>query len=100
MKFRPVSASCSERGRPRRSHAATVFAAAAFWAILGSPVDAKLFHSQKEAVQLAFPNGERVEKKTYILTPEQIETFIADKDPQAYEKLLDRLLARMLNRAD
>ncbi|MCH8042727.1 MAG: PSD1 domain-containing protein [Planctomycetes bacterium] len=26
-------------------------------------------------------------------TPEEIETFIADKDPRAYEKLLDRLLA-------
>lgn len=68
--------------------APTVLSAVVAFAIAGAPVDAKLFHSQVEAVQLAFPNGERVEKKTYILTSEQVERI----EKQARSKLESKLV--------
>jgi hypothetical protein len=56
--------------------------------VVGLPVDAKLFHSQKEAVALAFPNGERVESHTFILTAEQVERI----ESQARSKLESKLV--------
>ena len=35
--------------------------------LLAPPLGAKVFHSQKEALQLAFPEASRIERKTYIL---------------------------------
>jgi Na+-translocating ferredoxin:NAD+ oxidoreductase RnfG subunit len=36
-----------------------------------APSAAKVFHSQKEAIELAFPDAERVEDETFVLTAEQ-----------------------------
>ncbi len=40
------------------------------WSAL--PVHAKVFYSRQEAIALAFPDADRVDKKTTILTAEQI----------------------------
>ncbi len=34
---------------------------------------AKVFHSREEALTLAFPEAERVESKTYVLRPDQVQ---------------------------
>jgi len=39
------------------------------------PAGAKVFHSQKEAIELAFPDADRVETRTLILTGEQTEVI-------------------------
>jgi len=39
---------------------------------VAGPAHAKVFHSRQEALQLAFPEAERIEKQTYVLTPEQV----------------------------
>lgn len=36
---------------------------------------AKVFHSQKEAIALAFPDADRVEQETYILSADQVESI-------------------------
>ena len=38
-----------------------------------SSADAKVFYSRQEALDLAFPEADRVEKRTFILTSEQVE---------------------------
>jgi Na+-translocating ferredoxin:NAD+ oxidoreductase RnfG subunit len=38
---------------------------------VGTAADAKVFYSREEAIELAFPGADRVEKRTFILTPEQ-----------------------------
>jgi len=40
-------------------------------------VEAKVFHTQEEALALAFPTADRTEKHTFILTPEQRERIEA-----------------------
>jgi len=53
-----------------RSSAGLVLAAA--WLLAAAaPARAKVFHSQKEAIELAFPDAERVEVETRVLTDEQ-----------------------------
>jgi hypothetical protein len=41
--------------------------------VVGAPAAAKVFYSRQEAIALAFPEADRVEKRTFILTPEQVE---------------------------
>jgi hypothetical protein len=38
---------------------------------LAAPAGAKVFHSQKEALELAFPDAERIEVETFVLDAEQ-----------------------------
>lgn len=49
------------------------FACAAALALVASAASAKVFFSQKEALELAFPDATRVETDTYILSNEQTE---------------------------
>jgi Na+-translocating ferredoxin:NAD+ oxidoreductase RnfG subunit len=39
------------------------------------PADAKVFHSRKQAIVLAFPDADRVEKETFILNASQTEAI-------------------------
>lgn len=67
----------------------------------GSPIDRFIDARLKEAgVQAAPPAGKRrlVRRVHYSLTglpptPEQVDTFLADEAPEAFERLVDRLLA-------
>ena len=45
--------------------------AGALASLAGPTADAKVFYSRQEALDLAFPEADRVEKRTFILTPEQ-----------------------------
>ena len=47
-----------------------MLAAAALLAA-GGPAGAQVFHTQKEALELAFPDAERIESETRVLTDEQ-----------------------------
>ena len=44
-------------------------------ALLGSAtfIEAQVFYSKAEALQVAFPQADRVETQTFFLTPQQIE---------------------------
>lgn len=44
-------------------------------AIVASGAEATVFYTQKQALALAFPDADRVEKETYVLTAEQVETI-------------------------
>lgn len=65
-----------------------------------SPIDRFIFAKLAESGLQPNPPAERrelIRRLTYDLTglpptPEQVEAFVADKDPRAYEKLVDRLL--------
>ncbi len=69
------SDSRSECGRVRhRGRAGCVLLAAiAVVSLAATAADAKVFYSREEAIALAFPDADRVEKRTFILTPEQAE---------------------------
>jgi len=54
-----------------------------------SDVGAKVFYSQQEALALAFPEADRVDRKTHILTDAQVESI----QSQARVKLESRLVA-------
>ena len=41
-------------------------------ALAAATASAKVFHSQQEALALAFPDAERIEDETYVLTAEQV----------------------------
>lgn len=41
--------------------------------LLARPAGAKVFHTQKEALALAFPAAERIDEQTFVLTEEQLE---------------------------
>ena len=71
MSSRPASASSSDLhpGRAHRLGGALLVLAAL--ALAAQPVEAKVFHTRQEAIALAFPDADRVEKKTTILSPEQ-----------------------------
>lgn len=58
-------ASCSSR--------AGVLALAGALALLGTPAEAKVFLSQREAIELAFPDADRIETDTQVLSREQVE---------------------------
>jgi len=40
---------------------------------VAGPAGAKVFHSQQQALALAFPDADRIEKRTYILTSSETE---------------------------
>jgi hypothetical protein len=42
------------------------------WLALAGAADAKVFYSRSEALDLAFPDAERVESETYVLSDEQV----------------------------
>jgi Na+-translocating ferredoxin:NAD+ oxidoreductase RnfG subunit len=44
---------------------------AALCLLAAAPADAKVFHSREEALKLAFPDAERIEDQTYVLTDAQ-----------------------------
>ncbi len=46
-------------------------AAATLVCIAALPASAKVFHSRSEAIELAFPNADRVEKSTFVLDAAQ-----------------------------
>jgi Na+-translocating ferredoxin:NAD+ oxidoreductase RnfG subunit len=58
-------------------------------AACASPAAAGVFHSQKEAIDLAFPDATSVEKKTHILSDEQT----AAVEERARSKLESRLVS-------
>ncbi|MCA9021390.1 MAG: DUF1549 domain-containing protein, partial [Planctomycetaceae bacterium] len=68
--------------------------------LVKNPIDAFLLR-QLEAKQLTYaPEADRrslIRRVTYVLTglpptPEEVQAFLADDKPQAYERLIDRLL--------
>ncbi len=69
------------------------------WA--NSPIDRFIFAKLAERNLRPNPPADRralIRRVSYDLTglppsPEEVEAFVSDKDPQAYEKLIDRLLA-------
>jgi Protein of unknown function (DUF1553)/Protein of unknown function (DUF1549)/Planctomycete cytochrome C len=66
-----------------------------------SPVDAFILAKLRDKGLEPSPEADRrtlIRRLTFDLhglpsAPDEVETFVADKDPQAYEKLVDRLLA-------
>lgn len=62
-----------------RSEAASILSALglACALLLASPSAAKVFYSQEEAIELAFPDAERVDKETYVLDDDQVEAIQA-----------------------
>jgi Na+-translocating ferredoxin:NAD+ oxidoreductase RnfG subunit len=50
-----------------------VAAALALLVLQSSSADAKVFYSRQQALDLAFPEADRIEKRTFILTSEQVE---------------------------
>ncbi len=48
------------------------FLALVAWAASPGSADAKVFYSRSEALELAFPDAERVESETYVLSDEQV----------------------------
>jgi hypothetical protein len=54
----------------RCAGAALLFAAA--WLVAAAPATAKVFFSREEALDLAFPDADRIEDDTYILEDEQV----------------------------
>ena len=63
MKSRRASASCSS----------ATLAIVALGLLLAAPVEAKVFHSRQDALRLAFPEADRIEKQTFILDSDQSE---------------------------
>jgi len=57
--------------------------------LLAAPATAGVFHSQQEALELAFPNASRVEKKNYVLD----DTQTAAVEELARSKLESRLVS-------
>ena len=46
--------------------------AAGVVALAGAPADAKVFYSQKQALELAFPDADRIETDTRVLSRARI----------------------------
>lgn len=97
MSSRRASASSSEaRSRPgstvrrgRGARPAWGFALAA--ALLAGPAPAafaKVFYSRQQAITLAFPDADRVEKETFVLTPEQTTEIEEQSRSQLESKLV------------
>jgi len=52
-----------------------VLVAVAVLSLGALPIHAKVFHSRQEAIALAFPQADRIEKQTIILTADQVATI-------------------------
>jgi len=87
--------------QPRKDVAPPTFTAAADKAWVRTPIDAFVLASLQKSGLKPAPEADRVtliRRVTYDLhglppTPEEIEAFVADKSPNAWEKVIDRLLA-------
>ncbi len=87
--------------QPRKAVTPPVFSTPADKAWLKTPVDAFILAGLKKAGLKPSPQADRVtliRRLTYDLaglppTPEEIDAFVRDPSPQAYEHLVDRLLA-------
>lgn len=55
------------------SRAGALSGALALALVLASLADATVFHTQKEALDLAFPEADRIEEHTHVLTGAQVE---------------------------
>lgn len=44
-------------------------------AMLATTAESKVFFTQKEALALAFPDADRIDHATFVLTPEQVEAI-------------------------
>ena len=49
------------------------FLAAALWLVATVPAAATVYHSQSEALELAFPDADRTERRSFVLTQEQTD---------------------------
>ena len=67
MRSSSVWASSSRRGVAGEAWCAV----ALLIAVVAAPASAKVFHTQKEALALAFPDADRVERETFILDSSQ-----------------------------
>lgn len=67
MRLRSVSASSSDLRK-------RFLVATAAFGLLADVAAAKVFHTQKEALELAFPEATRLEKRTFIMSPEEVDT--------------------------
>ncbi|MDZ4801027.1 MAG: DUF1549 and DUF1553 domain-containing protein, partial [Bryobacteraceae bacterium] len=87
--------------QPRKDVAPPTFTAAADKAWVRTPIDAFVLAGLQKSGLKPAPEADRVtliRRVTYDLhglppTPEEIEAFVADKSPNAWEKVIDRLLA-------
>jgi transcriptional regulator of nitric oxide reductase len=63
----------------RSSRRAAWLGLAALLALLlaHAPAQAKVFYSRSQALQLAFPDAERIEDETFVLTDDQVERIVA-----------------------
>ena len=86
--------------QPRKDVAVPAFEDAAAKAWIRTPVDAFVLAGLRKAELAPAPEADRatlIRRVTFNLhglppTPEEIAAFVADKRPDAYEKLVDRLL--------
>jgi len=53
-------------------------------------VSAKVFHSRSEALELAFPEADRVEDQTYVLRDDQVDAIEALDEGAFFESSTDR----------
>lgn len=60
-----------------------------FVAFLASDVEAKVFFTQKEALEQAFPDADRIEQTTFVLTTEQVDAI----QKQSRSRLGSRLVS-------
>lgn len=92
MRSRRASASSSSRAaRPRCTAAGRPLgrlAAALLAVVLASPAGAKVFHSRQEALEIAFPEADRIEKETLILSQEQADAVAAAARAPVESKLV------------
>ena len=76
---------CSRKVPLRRSAAICV----ALLLLLAPGSQAKVFHSQSAALDLAFPDADRIEKTTHILTGEQVDAI----ESRSRSRVQSRLVA-------
>jgi hypothetical protein len=87
--------------QPRKDAPPPTFADAAGKAWVKTPVDAFILAGLRKAGLKPAPPADRatfIRRVTFDLTglpptPEEVDAFVADKSPKAWEKLVDRLLA-------
>jgi len=60
---------------PSSTAVRTALAAALALALLSGAADAKVYYSQQEALELAFPDADRVEKDNHLLDDAQVEAI-------------------------
>jgi hypothetical protein len=87
--------------QPRKDVVPPTFTSAVDKAWIKSPIDAFILTGLKKAGLKPAPQADRatlIRRVTYDLhglppTPEEIDAFVKDKSPKAWEKVVDRLLA-------